>query len=325
MKPIYSCDDGYGEIKIIHRSGATLKTFSTPSRAQSGDYQQIEIGGDAPADSTVYVTKGEAYTVVDMLQTEDTRFAGFALSSLNRVLVAHALRQVGVPEDFELVVGLPLHDFYWDNGNPNQDLIAAKRDTHRIPVQLRTLEGDRALPVPAKVHVLPQSLVVAMQSPAEDPDLPIAVVDIGSRTTDITVVQNGKVDFSRCGTLPDLGVAAAVDRFQAGVEKRCGQRLPNRKILQMALIRNKRIRLKGSDIPESDQQGARDEALREIAGRIQRGVEQHARTLDDCDHIILIGGGALLLEGQFDWSHAQLHANAVHANAMAWLETLEQV
>ncbi|MBU2844156.1 ParM/StbA family protein [Acidithiobacillus thiooxidans] len=325
MKPIYACDDGYGEIKIIHRAEGILQSFSTPSRAQSGDYQQIEIGGATPTDSTVYVTKGEAYTVVDTLQTEDTRFAGFALSSLNRVLVAHALRQVGTPEAFELVVGLPLRDFYWDNGTPNQDLIAAKRETHRIPVQLRTLEGDSDLPVPDRVHVLPQSLVVAMQSPGEDPDLPIAVVDIGSRTTDITVVQNGKVDFSRCGTLPDLGVAAAVDRFQTAIEERRGKRLPNRKILHSALTQNKRIRINGAEIPEADQQSARKEALKEIAGRIQRGVERHARTLEDCDHVILIGGGALLLEGQFDWPHAQLHPQAVHANAMAWLETLESV
>ena len=121
-------------------------------------------------------------------------------------------------------------------------------------------------------------------------------------------------------------MAAAVDRFQTAIEERRGKRLPNRKILHGALIQNKRIRINGSDIPEADQQSARQEALREIAGRIQRGVERHARTLEDCDHVILIGGGALLLEGQFaDWPHARLHVNPVHANALAWLETMEQI
>lgn len=323
MSTLYSCDDGYGEIKVIHRNGAQLQTFSTPSRAQSGENQQIEISGATPTDSTVYVTQGEAYTVVDNLQAEDTRFGDFATSNLNRILVAHALRQVGAVEGFDLVVGLPLGKFYWDNGEPNQEIIAAKRETHRIPVMIRTLAGDQSLPVPARVHVLPQSLVVAMQSPAEDPDLPIAVVDIGSRTTDITVVQNGRVDFGRCGTLPDLGVAAAVDRFQAVVEKQCNLRLPNRKVLQTALTQKKPIRVRGSEIPAQDQKAARDVALQEIAGRIQRGVEQHARTLDDCDHIVLVGGGALLLDGYFHWPHARVHENAVYANAMAWLETME--
>jgi plasmid segregation protein ParM len=323
MKTLFSCDDGYGEIKVLYRSGAQVKTVTTPSRAQSGENQQIEISGAATADSTVYVTQGETYTVVDNLQAEDTRFSDFATSNLNRILVAHALRQAGAMDGFDLVVGLPLGKFYWDNGEPNQELIAAKRDTHRIPVMVRTLTGDQPLPVPEKVHVLPQSLVAAMQSPAEDPDLPIAVVDIGSRTTDITVVQNGRVDFGRCGTLPDLGVAAAVDRFQAIVEKQCNLRLPNRKVLQTALTQNKAIRVRGSEIPASEQEAAREAALQEIAGRIQRGVEQHARTLDDCDHIVLIGGGALLLDGFFRWPHARVHQNAVYANAMAWLETME--
>ncbi|AEM46739.1 StbA family protein [Acidithiobacillus ferrivorans SS3] len=319
---LFSCDDGFGDIKILQGDPGQRIRHTLPSRAQSGDWYQAGLG-TAAEESAVYETEGGTFTVGESLQAEDTRFSDYAVSPLNRVLVAHALRHAGARAPFALAVGLPLRDYFRANGTPNEGRIAAKRQNHLTPVRLRTIDGPVDLPVPQVVHILPQSLVVAMGADiGDEEDAPVAVVDVGSRTTDITVVQQGRVDFTRCGTLPDLGVAAAIDRFQGAVEDATGQRL-TRNVAQNALIHQKPIKLYGQAVAADIVNHARAKAIQAIAASMTHGVEQQARTLADCAAVILIGGGAYLFADVLPWPHARAHADPVFANADAWHTLLE--
>src|SRR3546814_18527576 len=79
--------------------------------------------------------EGDQFTVSEDIEAEDTKFDGFHTSTMNRVLVNHALWAAGYGgQGVRLITGLPVADFYFDGdrdvekiGTKNANLIRGVR------------------------------------------------------------------------------------------------------------------------------------------------------------------------------------------------------
>ncbi len=187
-------DDGYAYTKLALPNGRLL---ATPSRAQIGR-SKVSWLNQAERRIFEYQTDGSTYSVGDV-DAASTRFEGYACSGMNRAIVQHALQQAGLEGcDIEAVSGLPVSAFYRSTGDRRGGAIAEKR--HNLMQAVRP-RGD-ALPVDIVFHqVIPEALAawydyVIVEKNGEARldqtrvSVPIAVVDIGGRTTDTVVVRD---------------------------------------------------------------------------------------------------------------------------------------
>src|SRR5690606_16429698 len=128
------------------------------------------------------------------------------------------------------VSGLPVAAFYRADGQPRTAAIQQKRDSLTLPVVPRGLPHS---PPPEKVsvefhQVIPEALaawydhVIVTQDDgvtldADRLNAPVAVVDIGGRTTDYVVVQDQGVVHAASGSLEE-GMLNVTARVAAGIE-----------------------------------------------------------------------------------------------------------
>lgn len=305
---LVAVDDGYAAIKVYAPAGEdargrrreAIRTV-LPTSVRAGLDRLTAIDGAGAGG--FYETCGRRYTASDQVAAEQTRFEDFHLSDIARVAIHHGLHQSGLGgEEVELVCGLPVGDFF-EVGAKNEALIAAKKKHLLEPVEmvLGPSEGDRVGVVEA--HVTAQA-VAAWVDYVLDDDLqprhgidledPIAVVDIGGRTTDVAIVLGGRtIDHNRSGT-ENIGVLDARETFA----QLLGKEFQFRESLTAQAydkgLREGAIRLFGRNHDVS--QIAR-QALIDVEGRIERVVSRYVGSGANLAAVLFVGGGALLFDG----------------------------
>ncbi|MEQ9561467.1 MAG: ParM/StbA family protein, partial [Woeseiaceae bacterium] len=187
-------DDGFAFTKLSLPDGRLL---AIPSRARIGR-SKVSWINRGECRIFEYETDGTVYSVGEVDATA-TRFAGYACSGMNRAIVQHALLEAGLEGAVvHAVSGLPISDFYQSSGTKRLDAIAEKESNLLQPVHPRS----EVLPVDITFHrVIPEALAAWYDYVIEERDgsatlnqtrvsAPIAVVDIGGRTTDTVVVRD---------------------------------------------------------------------------------------------------------------------------------------
>ncbi len=303
-------DDGFLETKVMFSDG---KSFRMPSSAKAGELNQISVNG---SDMTVfpYSTSDGNYIAGDIREADVTAFDGYPLSALNRVIVSHAIRMAGVSSNTDVCIctGLPVKKFYVGS-KLNKPLISKKianmsrNDVFAINPQTgKKTELHKIL----KNEVICEGIAAWMdliisRSPKTgrlfyDKDIAkkrIAIVDIGGRTTDIAVVQDGLIDTDRSSTINtgminvQIAVAEAIyARFDHN---------PTVEELRTALS-EKKIKLWGrweviDDMVLSAQKSA--------VSRIEAETRKCLGNAADMDEVVFVGGTVAevghLLEGWF--------------------------
>lgn len=315
-----SVDDGYGNVKVLVQDDqGAIQSHVVPTHFQLGAHGGLMNAQDGSFDTMVMKTGGQTFTVGDATQHGTTEFDDFPYHPANRAIVRYAIAQAGIPDDaeYELAVGLPIGQFYLGSGK-NQTLIDRKVAHHREPISYLT-DQDTPLSGPKVVRCFPQSVMAALTLAPADADVEnMAVVDIGHRTTDVTVLNEGRLAFQRCGGLMDLGVSAAQRVFRAQIEGRFQR---NFEASYEKAFRTRKVRISGQvfEVPEEF-----DAAVRQTGEQIRQAVEQIVRPIQDIDSVLLIGGGAYVF---FDvlheyWPQASRAEDPVFANARSWLEML---
>ena len=185
-------DDGYAFTKIAMPDG---RLIAIPSRARIGRSNVTWLNGseqrvfEYEADDTLFA--------VGEVEGEPTHFDGYPFSGLNRAIVQHALHEAGLAgQSVHAVSGLPVSRFYLKDGDQRLELIERKRASLKQAVQ----PIDGRLPAAIAFHeVIPEALAAwydhiiseangGVQLEAERLGVPVAVIDIGGRTTDFVVV-----------------------------------------------------------------------------------------------------------------------------------------
>lgn len=276
------------------------------SRAVEGLQQVMSVGGAGTAGGA-YETEGKRFTVAgsqSLLQTLDTRMEGFPLSALNRTLVNHSLASCGLGDtQVYLITGLPV-DQYYKQGKPNQELIGQKIDSLYQPVS-RIGKG------PALAKIAGQSVIseataafydALIQHDGEfDAEIhaliarrPVAVVDLGGKTTDIVVIAENvsSVYKDRSGT-KDIGVLELLDQVGEQIKSEFGLNdNPPLPYVEEA-CRTKKYELFGDDVDVSHIIEAACAAYLE---RVKNFFVSKLRDGSSVGAVLFVGGGTALIQ-----------------------------
>lgn len=317
---LVGCDDGFAAVKLAFFNGGQLQQIMIPSRAAVGANLTAQTtGGDSDA---TYHADDVTYTVSEHLKAQDTRFQSYPTSALNRVLVHHALRKAGLGGmRVCIATGLPPGNYYRGDGL-NQRLISGKQRN----LLARISTGDRE-PVATIIdhHVFSEAAsglvdycVGLKGETLHEVTEPIAVVDIGGRTTDcLTILPPGnQVDQTRSGTA-NMGVLDVMDVVRAhlcdafDLEEVSDQRIDQ-------AIRTGSVQLFGKS---QSVRAAVDNAIREVSEKILRYVQTRFTNAAEVETIIFVGGGAELMRAVIEeFPQAHVPETPQFANARGMLK-----
>jgi len=302
-------DDGHYGTKVCLEDGTCLYM---PSRAARGLHQVSDFGSNAPQD-TAYSVEGDLYTVIEnyaLIEAEDPRFVkpAFPVSSLNRVLVNHALLRAGLSgKALAVVTGLPVGDFY-QSGVKNERLIDAKV-ANLVDAKIENKNPNVVLPKIVKHNVLSEGIAAFFDllldfDGNEKPETvrlierrAMAFIDVGGKTTDIAlVIEGGKGIYSERSGTKQIGAL--------NLNEKVGQRLKSRFDLNMPppakhveeIIRDKEYMLFGETHDVSD---IVDEEARNFAVAISGELVRLVGNGEDVGSVVFVGGGSILLKPYF--------------------------
>lgn len=289
-------DDGYAQTKLYGDGpDGTMVKLAIRTSVRAGRYGLGSISGAAVVGS--YDTEeGDQFTVSDDIAAENTQFDSFHTSSMNRALVNHVLIQGGYSgRDVNLIAGLPVADFFLDDGK-DEEKIAAK--TANLLRKVTSVSENHPVARLRNVRIGCQAVAAFVDHVLDDDltekaemDSTIAVVDIGGRTTDIAVVVRGSsIDHQRSGTA-NIGV---LDVYKA-LAKEIRARFKTRDEFPLSqmdrAVRTGNIRLWNEDNDVSAEVSA---IVREHETRIAREVERRIGSAANVSGVLFVGGGSAL-------------------------------
>ena len=319
-------DDGYAFTKIALPSGRVLAVASRAKLGRAG--VTALLTNHHPVRE--YLADDLRYTA-GAIDGESTSFDEYPLSNLNRVVVQHALQEAGLGgRALHAVSGLPVSTFYYADGTKRHEFIARKKRNLLTAAR----PADDQLPAEIAFHeVIPEALAawyddVVTETPegvkleAERMQVPIAIIDIGGRTTDYVVVEDQSVIHRSSGSLR----CGLLD-----VKQRMAERLRIRFDLDSLTERtvddaiNRRcIRLHGEthDLTE-----LLNLALREVVETIYVETRRQLGKGAELERILFVGGGAVVLDEHLrHWYPNQvIAAMPAFANARGMLKYLKYV
>ena len=301
---LVAIDDGYAQTKLygspVEGSLDKPVEFMMRSSVRPGRFGLMRLSGEGSIGSYTTV-EGEEFTVSEEIEGENTQFDGFHTSTMNRVLVHHALVSSGYGgHDVELVTGLPVAD-YFVKGRRNEIRIAAKRDN--LLKAVGSVNGE-PMARPVQVTVGCQALAAFVDYFLDDDfnerDVPVekvAVVDVGGRTIDIALILDGEAfDPSRSGT-ENMGVLDVYKALADLVQARFGTRDEYPLALLDNTVRTGTIKLWGKRHSVQDLVA---QAVQEQKAKIAREIERRLGGASDVDVVLFVGGGASLFQGISD-------------------------
>lgn len=326
-------DDGYADTKVALPDG---RLVSIPSRARIGPSGVTWIRAEQQR-IFEYETGGTRYAV-GAVDGEPTRFEGYTNSGLNRAIVQHALQQAGLAgRSIHMVSGLPVAAFYRNDGQQRHQLIQEKRDSLKVAAQpVSSLDTSHTPPLAASVafhEVIPEALaawydhVIVTSEEGVTLDAgrlkaPVAIVDIGGRTTDYVVVQNQGVVHGSSGSL-DRGMlnvkAQVANSIQAQFDL---EHIGEQRLAQA--VETQRLRLHGQD---HDVSGLVTAAKRDLVERLYAETRRQLGRGAELDSVLFVGGGSAALAGDLaDWfPNQRIAEHAAFANARGMLKYLQYV
>lgn len=299
-------DDGHDTVKTCFGYDSTAGQYQYgyhKSKASAGIQQVMSVGSQH---SSAYETEGQQFTVAGgqaLLRTMDTRMVNYPVSDLNRVLVNHALSEVGLGgQDLYLVTGLPVDQYYKD-GAPDTKLIEKKMDSLSKPVSRIGAGAPMANIVRQKVV---SEAIAAFYDALLNPDgtyneaiqqiisrRPVAVIDLGGKTLDIAVViENVRGVYNDRSGTENIGVLALMTKIASRIKSQFSlSNDPPPSYVEEAL-RTKQYEFFGEmhDVSEIV-----EKACREYLGEVKNFFVAKVGDGSDLGAVIFVGGGAALI------------------------------
>lgn len=314
-------DDGFAHTKLAWMDEkGRMKTFSIPSLAASG--LQGVIGFDGKA-IHAYETEDQKFTVGPLPNAESTAFAEYPFTPLNRTIIHHALVKAGLNDrDIEPGLTLPFDVFYRQPDIRERRIQALYKSTACISddnMPLARLANARLYPEAAVAWI--DAYIDDMGMPVRDTSTigPVAVVDVGGRTTDIALfLGEGLIDQARSGT-EVVGVLNILGIIEDRIAEMNGGIRISRSQAENALRTGKVHIFKEVDVSDVVR-----EAKNTVAQNLYRVLQRRINRAFELEEILFIGGGAEILRealaGQPDFPQARIVADPQFANARGILK-----
>ena len=228
------------------------------------------------------------------------------------------------------VSGLPVSAFYRSSGEHRKDVIAKKRDSLKQAV--RPLSDGLSAGI-AFHGVIPEALaawydyVIVDQGDgvtldADRVSVPVAIVDIGGRTTDYVVVKDQGILHASSGSL-QCGMLNVKQCVTDGIQERFDLETLSEQLVSQAL-ENNIVRLQGKD---HDVAALVEAAKREVVEQLHAETRRQLGLGVELDRILFVGGGTVALaEDIANWfPHQAIAENPAFANARGMLKYLRYV
>ncbi|WP_298150827.1 ParM/StbA family protein [Flavobacterium sp.] len=301
------CDDGHHSVKLVFQDPnqpGHLTELSIKSAAFRGEGQFIQLEGP----ENVYQSEGENITVVQQQalgQCLSTRFTEYPISTLNRVLVHHALCEAGFGgESVKIVTGLPFDQYYTGN-QKNSELIDGKINSLKKPVISR---DNKLLARIARNAVVSEGVAALFDlftnadgterdEYSSLADQPIAIIDLGGKTLDmVTVMENCNGVYSEYSGTREVGTLQLITQLSALIKREFKMSAdPSREFVDQS-FKTKEYMVYGekNDISHLIQQAAKY-----YMASIMKGVTEIISSYSELGAMVFVGGGAALLQNTF--------------------------
>ena len=280
-------DDGSNYIKLAYREETgDVKSYVLPSRVMRKALPSATASGFS--DSS-YEVGSERFSVsknaVDTIPTDNR---GYQLSKHNRVLIHHAMKKAGITSpNVEIMVTLPVGQFFNPDGSRNEKLIAEK--INNAKGELKHLDGSGSLNIEA-CYVMPEAVPAFVHAKKE---LNLTgsrylLADIGGTTTDLVVI-NDENQIEQFESL-NLGALKMLSRFSMMV---CES-------LQLSSLSDE-LAVKGlleGTVAGEDVTAIATRVLHEFEAHVNESIERLGE-LRIFDGVIYSGGGANLLSSKY--------------------------
>jgi len=319
-------DDGYAVTKLALADG---RFVAVPSRARLGRASVTRID-NAEQHVFEYETDEQCYAVGDV-DGEPTYFDGYPVSGLNRAIVQHALQQANLGSySVHAVSGLPVASYYHKNGSRRDALLDQKRASLKRAVH----PIDGRLPAAIAFHeVIPEALAAwydqvitesddGVQLASERLDAPVAIVDIGGRTTDVVVVAGQAVQHTASGSVR-CGLLDVKREVADGIRARFDLEVVSERCADQA-VHHGRVRLFGED---HDVTELITRAQRQVIERLHAETQRQLGQGAELERVVFVGGGSVALADAIrEWFPNQAMAeHPAFANARGMLKYLRYV
>lgn len=330
---LVACDDGYKETKVVAEDGTKLRLASL-----------VRPGGIAGApndDVHCYETVGpdgevEQYTATGEFDAAavNTRFDSYPFSAENRVMIHHALRRAGLGgRQVKLATSLPVED-YFDGNSVAMRTVEAK--STNVMHAVRSSTGQACAEITSS-HVYAEGVAAWVDFLVDDKGnyrtsltRAAAVVDIGGRTTDTVKILRGlSVEKANSGTVT-MGVLNLYDELQQQILRKAEilVAFPRLKASQVSrstirdVLASGRYTGHGLDVDMAAEVKA---AKHTIAAKILRDVEGRIAGGFDLQHLLFVGGGAVVLKDEIKarYQMAEFVDEPEFANARGMLKAMK--
>jgi plasmid segregation protein ParM len=152
--------------------------------------------------------------------------------------------------------------------------------------------------------------------------VPVAIVDIGGRTTDYVVVKNQGILHGSSGSL-QCGMLDVKQIVTNGIQERFDLEVVSEQLVAQS-VECKVVRLRGTD---HDISALVETAKREVVERIHAETRRQLGLGVELDRVLFVGGGTVALaEHIANWfPHQAIAAHPAFANARGMLKYLRYV
>lgn len=239
-----------------------------------------------------YALNGEHYTF-DAISPDAlvTTNVAWQYSDVNVIAVHHALLNSGIsPQEVDIVVTLPLAEYYDKNNQPNEANIERKKNNLLRVVELN---GGRTFSI-RHVDVMPESIPAGFEVVTKLDELDsLLIIDLGGATLDISQVMGKMRGISRIFGDSSLGVSlmtAAVKDALSLARTKGSSYLAD----DIIIHRNDDAYL-ASRINDTSRIALVREAMAEAHIRLVNRVIEAVSRFEGYSHVMVIGGGAELI------------------------------
>ncbi|QBY45994.1 plasmid segregation protein ParM (plasmid) [Arsenophonus nasoniae] len=280
-------DDGSTNIKLTWSEEGIQKYFISPNSFKR-DWS-VSFGD---SHSSNYTINGEMYSfdAISPIAVTTTN-VGYQYSDVNVIAVHHALLQSKLsPQDVEIVVSLPIAEYFDTKNQPNSANIQRKKDNFKKSVEVK---DGRTFNI-KNVEVMPESIPAGFSIAKALDDLDsLLIVDLGGTTLDIAQVMGKMSGVSKIYGNSHLGVSMMTQSVKEALS--LAKTNGSNYLADDIIINSHDMNYLKRRINDASQINQVLASLKESKHRLINRVLDAVNTFSGYTHVMVIGGGAEII------------------------------
>lgn len=293
-------DDGSTNIKLRWKNGDSFSQLVSPNSFKRE--WSVAFGGQPVFN---YEMNGELYSFDPITpDAVTTTQIGWQYSDVNVVAVHHALLQTDIePCEVDIVVTLPLCEFYDRNNQRNEANIKRKQESLKRVV---SLNGGNTFTI-GRIDVMPESIPAGFSVLSGMDTLDsLLIVDLGGTTLDVSQVMGKMSGISKIHGDSSIGVSLMTGAVKDALR---AARTSGSNYLADGIIINRNddsyLKARINDESAIDQvKIAVAESCKRLSGRVIDALS----SFEGYTHVMVIGGGAELISDDVK-NHCKIRAD----------------